>query len=259
MCSWGHGRCDCTVLARSLQHLLSSHPSLPARQRLLLNGNKLTGVLPPAWASGFPQLRELALQENQLAGTLPPGWVAPAGYSSPFVAALQPGNALLCGAFQAGAGHTVEYRAPGLPEHELTTTLGSCASDGCGSATVNASAPNLYDQAWANRAAPLDLEAFNPTLQQNFVPKQGSPVSLPCYPSNPPTFFGGDAAYLKAAWQSSTEGGRDAGLPVLAPRGVGNRQISEAECSMTADAPAYWVVDLQREISVLVSGGDGGG
>lgn len=227
----------------------------PALQRLLLDANQLTGELPGAWATGFPALRELALQGNRLEGTLPPAWVAAAGFATPFAAALQPGNPLLCGAFSTAEGHSVVF-VDGTARHTVSTTLGSCATpDGnCGSATVNASAPNLYDLSWSNRVAALDLEAFNPSVQQGAAPSLGSPVQLPCYPSNAPTFFGGDAALGKATWQSSTDGALASWLPVS-----GNRQPSSAEqCSMTADAPSYWVVDLQRTTQVLVRLGGAG-
>lgn len=225
--------------------------ALPALQRLALDANQMTGELPAAWAAGFPQLRELALQGNRLDGTMPPGWLQAAGFAAPFAAAVQPGNEMLCGAIAPAPGHALLY-SNGGQQHTISTTLGSCATleGGCGSATVNRSAPNLYDLAWSNRAAALDLEALNPSAQQNAVPKQGSPVQLPCYPTNAPSYFGSDAAYQKATWQSSTEAARTSYLPVS-----GNRQPSTAdECSMTADAPGYWVVDLQRSTSVLVRG-----
>lgn len=182
---------------------------------------------------------------------MPPTWLAAPGFATPFAVALQPGNPLLCGAFSPAAGHSVEF-VEGTARHTVSTTLGSCATlDGnCGTASANASAPNLYDLSWSNRVAALDVEAFNPSVQQGTVPSLGSPVQLPCYPSNAPTFFGGDAALGKATWQSSTDGALASWLPVS-----GNRQpLSAEQCSMTADAPSYWVVDLQRTTQVLVRG-----
>ena len=225
----------------------SLSPRLLLLQRLALSTNQLSGTLPASWASNFPRLRELALQGNELASTLPPGWVQAPGFSTPFTAALQPGNPLLCGAVAPSAGHTLLYSDGGVP-HQVITTLGSCATAGCGSAAVNASAPNVFDLAWANRVAALDLQYLNPSVQQDAAPSPGTPLGLPCYPSDPPTFFGGDAAWRKATWQSSTEGEGSSFLPVS-----GNRKpVSAEECSQTADAPAYWMVDLQRSTQVQV-------
>lgn len=210
------------------------------------------GSLPPSWAANFPVLGEVALQGNRLAGTLPPAWVADGAFSAPFRALLQPGNELLCGAVAPAPNHSLWYSdmGEGGGEHEIATTLGSCAQDGnCGVATVNKTAPNLYDLAWGNRAATLDLEWLNPGVQANGAPKLGSPVSLPCYPSNAPAFFGADAALGKATWQSTTDGAHVSSLPVS-----GNRRPGPDECSATADAPAYWMVDLQRNTRVEVGG-----
>ncbi len=219
-------------------------------QRLDLSSNQLTGSLPASWAANFPTLGEAALQANKLAGTLPPAWVADGAFAAPFRALLQPGNQLLCGAVAPAPNHSLWYSdvGEGGGEHEIATTLGSCAQDGnCGVATVNKSAPNLFDLAWSNRAAALDLEWLNPGVQANLAPKLGSPVSLPCYPSNAPTFFGADAALGKSAWQSTTDGPFVASLPVS-----GNRRPSPDECSSTADAPAFWMVDLQQTTRVQV-------
>lgn len=237
---------------------------LPSLLRLLLGNNQLTGTLPPIWTQNFPRLREMALQGNKLAGTMPPAWTEAAGFGAPFTATVQPSNPLLCGAVTLGANHTLLYSGPASTDaaggggdgqstqHEIITTLGSCAQDGnCGGATVNASAPNLFDLAWGNRVAVLDLEYFNPSVQQNGEPKQGSPVTLPCYPTEPPTFFGSDAAWRKATWQAGSAGNRSSYLPVSGnrqPQGPGN-------CSLSLDAPGFWMVDLQRETSVMVSVG----
>ncbi|KAL4452237.1 hypothetical protein ABPG75_007899 [Micractinium tetrahymenae] len=240
------------VLDLSNNQLDGSLPAtlaLPRLQRLDLSSNQLIGSLPASWAANFPQLGEAALQGNKLAGTLPPAWVADGAFAAPFRALLQPSNELLCGAVAPAPNHTLWYSDVdgGGGEHEVSTTLGSCAQNGnCGVATVNQSAPNLFDLGWSNKAATLDLEWLNPGVQANGAPKLGSPVTLPCYPSNAPSFFGADAALGKATWQSTTDGARVSSLPVS-----GNRRPATAdECSGTADAPAYWVVDLQRNTRV---------
>ena len=244
-------------LARRI--VIAAPPSTPCVQSLDLGSNSLTGLLPPSWATNFPQLTNLTLRNNDLTATLPPAWlgVGAPGFARPFGAVLRPGNDLLCGAVPAGSpNHTVLWddgtsRAGGV--HDIFTTLGSCAqqTSNCGAAAVNRSAPNLYDLAWANRVATLDLEAFNPSVQQTGAPKLGTPVTLPCYPSNAPTFFGADAAYGKAAWQSTTEAGRVAALPVTGQRPA-LAAATAAQCSATADAPAYWAVDLEHSTKVLV-------
>lgn len=221
----------------------------PAVQRFNLGDNKLMGPLPASWAANFPELGELTLRGNDLAGTLPPAWVADSGFATPFRMVLQPGNPLLCGGVASGANHTLWYSdAAGGLEHEIVTTLGSCAQGDCGIATVNASAPNLFDLAWSNGVSTLDLESWNELVQANGAPKLGTPITLPCYPSNAPTFFGANAAHRMATWQSSTEGARVSSLPVSGERTTSSAQ----DCSATADAPAFWMVDIQRPTKVQV-------
>ena len=217
-------------------------------QRLSWDENQLTGTLPASWAASFPALQTLALQNNRLAATMPPAWLQPAAFSLPFTAVVQPGNPLLCGAISPSPNHTLLFSDSGL-QHEVITTLGSCAQDaGCGAAAINSSATNLYDVAWANRAAVLDVENLNQNVQLGGVASPGTPVTLPCYPSNAPTFFGADAAFRKATWQSSTEGQQTSFLPVSGSR----IPAPAAGCSLTADAPGWWMVDLQVSTPVLV-------
>ena len=244
----GHTHMHLVATKTYMQSCSRSCSSLLPPQTLLLDNNKLTGALPASWAGALPALATLGLQGNNLASTMPPGWVAAAGFAPAFAAAVQPGNALLCGAVAPVPSHTLLYN-DSTSQHAVITTLGSCAQGQCGQAAANASAPNLYDLAWSNRIAPLDLQQFNPTVQNSGQPPlQGTPVTLPCYPSNAPTYFGGDAAVGKAAWQGPATAG--AATPNLPISGVVN-PTRPADCSATQGGAGYWMVDLQVETQVL--------
>ena len=130
--------------------------------------------------------------------------------------------------------------------HTLYGTIGSCAQGTCGRATINSSATNPYDIAWANTVGPADLAASNTNLEVSSAPSLGTPLSLPCYPSNPPTYFGSDMALHGAAWQSSTSGNATAFLPVS---GKANPQ-PPGDCSLTGSGSGWWMVDLQQSLNV---------
>jgi hypothetical protein len=241
-----------TTLDLSTNALTGNLPAqwaFPSLQNLTLSGNKLSGALPAAWSSALPSLQLLDVRNNGLEGTMPAAWVDGSGFAKPFTAVLQPGNAGLCGPIAPASGYTLLFdggSAEAGGRFLLTTTLGSCAQGSCGKASLNASAPNLYDASWANRASPLDVAAFNTNIQLGSVPLAGTPVELPCYPSAPPTFFGSNVAFGKATWQSTTEGGQGSALAVS---GQGT-PTSTAQCSTSTDSPGWWMVDLQQSTVV---------
>lgn len=223
--------------------------AFPALQNMSLASNVLTGLLPSQWAGGMPSLLRLRLDSNRLKGTLPSKWAGSGGFDTPFIGVLQSGNTQLCGPIPASApadGYTLLYRSGPGQTRQLVTTLGSCAQGSCGKVVSNASMPNLYDVSWANGASPLDVAAFNANIQSSTVLEVNTPVELPCYPYAPPTFFGGNVAYQKATWQSSTE---DMLSSALAVSGQGMPAAS-SQCSTTTDSPGWWIVDLQQSTVV---------
>ena len=230
-----------------LSGTLPSTLALPALTELGLSGNRLNGPLPATWAFNFPQLGRVAVQGNALQGTMPSDWLVAGAFSGGLAAAVQPGNAGVCGTIDPTPGYALLFA--GTSNHTISTTLGTCATGTCGQAAVNASAPNLYDVSWANGAALLDVSAANPGVLPAAPPEAGTPISIPCYPEQAPTYFGAVASYLKSAWQSSTEGDAAASRPVSVP--PGSNIAPGGECSATAaGTPGWWVVDLQQATEV---------
>lgn len=225
---------------------------LPALANLSLASNALTGTLPAAWGAALRSLQGLDLRGNSLSGPVPGSWYT-TGFKSPFVGMLQPGNAQLCGtvfpsppAYQLLWSQLGAAASPNLVTHVLYGTIGSCAQGTCGQANINSSATNPYDVSWANGAAPADVGAANTNLDVLAAPALGTPVQLPCYTAAPPQYFGADVARLGAAWQSSTAGNATADRPVST---TANPQ-PPGDCSLTAQAPGWWMVDLQQEVTV---------
>lgn len=217
---------------------------LPALAALALGLNQLTGSLPEAWAAGLPALASLDLRFNNLAGSVPGSW-ASTGFAPPFTALLQPGKTDgLCGVVFPKPGYSLLYQTlQSNQTHALYGAIGSCQCCNCGQARINGSATNAYDVAWANSIAPTDLGAANSDLQVNVVPAPGTPLTLPCYPSNPPTFFGANAALRGNAWQSSTSGNATAYLAVAGAKAIPQ---PPGDCSATDAVPGWWMVDLQN-------------
>lgn len=237
--------------ANALSGSLPATWAFPSLSNMSLAANKLGGPLPTSWPAAMPALQQLQLAGNSLQGTMPGGWVDGKGFKPPFTAVLQPGNAGLCGPVAPAPGYTLQYGV-GSDSHTIVTTLGSCAQGSCGSRSTNTSAPNLYDVSWANAAAPLDVAAFNANVGLNRVPISGTQLVLPCYPPGAaPGFFGGNVAFGKATWQSSTDGSQTSNLAVSG-QGTPN---STAACSVTTDTPGWWMVDLQQSAVVQVCSG----
>jgi serine/threonine protein kinase len=138
--------------------------------------------------------------------------------------------------------------------------LGSCARSQCGTngqpieRSFNASASNLYDISWSNRATVVDVEAINPSISPSGKGQEdGDAVAVPCYLplSTVPTYFGGDAALMQATWQSSTSSKGPGGPSSLAVQPKINIEIPK-DCTATGDSsgPASWTVGLQQSTLV---------
>lgn len=213
----------------------------------------MTGVLPPYWASSLPKLGNLLLQGNSLRGTVPESWIDEEGFRPPFTAIIEPGNDGFCGYISPATDHTLLYSHED-GSHGIVTTLGSCAQSQCGlqrQTPVNASAPNLYDIAWSNRVAPVDIAEFNKQYPPSQLRSLGDLVTIPCYLPNDtePTYLGADAARNQSTWQSTTASGP--GGPSFLPvtNDLAALEIPK-DCSATAGAPGIWTVRLSQRATV---------
>lgn len=213
----------------------------------------------------------MKLQNNNISGTMPAIWINGEGFSQPFTAIVKPGNQYLCGPIPtttttaaASGDYSLIYAASAENggEHTITSTLGSCARLQCGSngqpieRSFNASAPNVYDISWSNKATVVDVEAINPSISPSGKgQEEGNAVAVPCYlpPSTVPTYFGGDAALLQATWQSSTSSKGPGGPSSLAVQPKTNIEIPK-DCTATSasssSGPASWTVELQQSTLV---------
>lgn len=66
---------------------------LPCAQYLQLNGNAVSGILPPEWV-GMTAVQQLLLSNNHLSGSIPPTW--PANLAA-MVSLDVSNNTLMCG------------------------------------------------------------------------------------------------------------------------------------------------------------------